>query len=186
MFGRFHQDHRLQRFLVWNCLIKISKASFDEVRTFESFIKFYSETLIRNFIDKLKMIHLLYDPELPFNLLKAFIWFSDSESFLKYAENLISHLNRHFDKFYLREDFRTIKLIFPLYKTIFEAIDTEFTRNTENAQKILKNSNLMRRALLRIKPFILENDRHLCHFSIEILKISCFALSCKTYGQIST
>lgn len=179
MFGRFHQEHTLQKFLIWNSLIKIAKTNFQDVTTFENFIQFYSETLIRNFIDKLKIIHLLRDPEFPFNLLRAFVWFSDNISFLKYSENLLSHLNRHFDKFYLKEDFRTIKLVFPLYKVALEAIQTAFSNNQEKAKQILKNSNIIRRALLRVKPFILQNDRHLCHYSLEILKISCLPLSCK-------
>lgn len=179
LLGKFHQDHHVQKLLIWKSLIQIAQSTFPEIKTFQDSMQFYSETLMRSFIDKLTIINLLQDYEFPFRLLKAFVWFSDKNVLLKYSENLISHLNRHFDRFYLKEDLRTIRLVLPLYKTILETLSSLFSEDPEKSKRTLKNSNIIRFALLRIKPFILEVDNYLSHASLEILKIACLPLSCK-------
>ncbi len=158
--------------------MQITSKSSQDSTSIQEYIHTYSETLIRSFIDKLTIINLLNDHEFPFRLLKSFVSFSDLNTILKYTENLLTHLNRHFDLFYLKEDFKTIRLIFPLYKIILEVLNNSFTKDKEQSLKIIQTSNIIRLALMRVKPFILLKEKYLAHYSLDILKISCFTLSC--------
>lgn len=159
----------------------MSRESFAQCETFQDVMKFYSETLIRNFIDKLAIINILSDHQLPFQILRTFIWFLDQGAFLRYAENFITHLNKHFDRFYLQEDYKTTSLIFPLYKLMLEAISSAFSTNKDNAKLTIANSNTIRSILMRTKPFILEKDLNFSYYSLEIFRISCLPLSCNFF-----
>lgn len=177
LFSKFYQDSHLQKLLIWRSIVEISQSDIIKVHTLEGYIQYYTETLVRNFIDKLKIIHILPDPSLPFNLLRSLTWFSNRLVFLKYSQNLLNHLNRFFDGFYLTEDVKAIKCVFPLYKIVIQAISESILNDEKQSVEVVKTSNILRRVILRVKPYILEKDAHFCHYALDILKIACFPLS---------
>lgn len=170
---------------IWVSLISIAKENYPKINCFEDFMTIYSETLLRNFVDKLKIIHLLQNSEMPFKLLSSFVLFSEKFAVLKTLDSLLSHVNHHFDRFYLKEDFKTLKLILPIYKITFGAMDDCFKSETERSKQIIKDANCVRRVLMRIKSFVLSNDRHLSFYTLELFRLAVRTLSRKFFIQLS-
>ena len=173
LLEHYHSENYMKKQIIQLILFDMKKNKI----TIAAYICDKSQSIIKNIISRINSIHLITNKENPFKIISSFFDLSTIEESLKYIKSLLKALNKYFDKYYLREDIKTISYLCPIYMRILLFLSEISDEKIELIKVHLETSNSIRQVLLRIKPFILHENRTVSVQSLHILKASCKILS---------